>query len=66
MKVQFQSGLKSLLLIVDAHFAKGKLINLTPKIRFHNHEFTTKDEWEIQQVRKWMKNHPEDRIKEIK
>lgn len=49
-----------------ARFEKGRLISLTPRIRFRKHKFETEDTWEKKQVRKWMRNHPEDEIKELK
>ena len=49
-----------------ARFEKGRLISLSPRIRFREYKFETEDAWEIKQVRKWMKEHPEDEIKEVK
>lgn len=49
-----------------ARFEKGRLISLTPRIRFREHKFETEDAWEIKQVRKWIKKCPKDGIKELK
>jgi len=49
-----------------ARFEKGRLICLTPKIRFREYKCETEDAWEIKQVRAWMRKYPKDEIKELK
>ncbi len=46
-------------------FEDGRLISLTPRIRFREYKLETEDAWEIKQVRAWMRKYPKDEIKEL-
>ena len=72
MKATFTCRSKNLNLSIDpgkpqqAYFPGGQrtVVNVTT-IKFRDHCFISEDPWEIREVKKWLKKHPEDGIKVI-